>query len=211
MTTVMFDSGQIRVGRRERGKLEKLARIRAAAHKLFAKQGFERTTTRQIAAEADIGAGTLFLYAPTKEDLLVLIFQDEVGRAVDRAFARMPQSPVLDQLVHVLNALIENHAADPELARVFVKELPFVDDSHHGVIQFMSHLYARLGLLIDAAKERGELTADAPTRLLVQNLFGLWFQHAQLWLSGRIPALKPGDERLRAALELQLRAVRAKE
>ena len=207
----MSDRGQVRVGRRERGKLEKLGRIRAAAHKLFAKQGFARTTTRQIAAEADIGAGTLFLYAPTKEDLLVLIFQDEVGRAVDRAFARVPAAPLLDQVLHVFNALVEHHAANEALARVFVKELPFVDDSRHGVDHFVSQLFARLGTLIDAAKARGEVELDAPARLLAQNLFAICFQQLQRWLGGNMPALKPGDERLRAALELQLRAVRAKE
>jgi AcrR family transcriptional regulator len=196
------------VGRRERAKQEKLARIRSAAHKLFARQGFERTTTRQIAAEADIGAGTLFLYAPTKEDLLVLIFQDEVGRAVDRAFARMPDAPLLDQVVHVFNALIGHHAAEPALGRVFVKELPFVDDRRHGVGQFVSQLYARVGTLIDAAKERHEVAADAPSRILAQNLFAICFQQMTAWLAGRTPPMKPNDERLRAALELQLRGVR---
>jgi AcrR family transcriptional regulator len=198
-------------GRRERGKLEKLDRIRTVARRLFARQGFANTTTRQIAAEADIGAGTLFLYAPTKEDLLVLIFQDEVGRAIDRAFELVPAGPLVDQVMHVFNALIVHHAADPALARVFVKELPFVDDARHGVAQFVGDLYTRLGALIDAARKRGEIAADAPARLLAQNLFGACFQHLQMWLGGRISPLEPGDERLRAALELQLRGVRARE
>ena len=169
-------------GRRERSKLEKLDRIRAAARRLFAEQGFANTTTKQIAAEADIGAGTLFLYARTKEELLVLIFQDEVGRAVDRAFARVPKAPLLDQALHVFNALIVHHAADPVLARVFVKELPFADERRHGVAEFVSRLYARLAVLIDAAKARGEIAADVPSRLLAQNLFGTCFQQLQMWL-----------------------------
>lgn len=199
------------LGRRERGKLEKLARIRAAAHRLFAERGFANTTTRQIAAEADIGSGTLFLYAPTKEDLLVLIFQDEVGRAVDRAFERVCAGPFLDQAMHVFDALIVHHAADPALARVFVKELPFVDEPRHGVAQFVNQLYTRLGALIDAAKARGEIAADVPSRLLAQNLFATCFQQLQMWLSGAMSALEPDDERLRAALELQLRGALPKE
>lgn len=198
------------LGRRERGKLEKLARIRAAAHRLFAEHGFANTTTRQIAAEADIGSGTLFLYARTKEDLLVLIFQDEVGRRVDRAFERVPKAPLLDQVLHVFNALIEHHAADPALGRVFVKELPFVDEPRHGVAQFVRQLYDRLGALIDAGKARGEIADDVPSRLLAQNLFGTCFQQLQMWLSGGMPALEPNDERLRAALELQLRGARGR-
>ncbi len=198
-------------GRRERSKLEKLERIRAAARRLFAKRGFANTTTKQIAAAADIGSGTLFLYARTKEDLLVLIFQDEVGRAVDRAFARVPKAPLLDQVLHVFNALIAHHAADPALARVFVKELPFVDEPRHGVAQFVGALYERLGALIEAAKARGEIAADVPSRLLAQNLFASCFQQFQTWLGGRMSALRPNDERLRAALELQLRGALTKE
>lgn len=206
----MSDRAQ-KQGRRERGKLEKLERIRAAAHRLFATQGFAATTTREIAEAADIGTGTLFLYAPTKEGLLVQIFQDEVGRAVDHAFATVPRGRLAEQVLHVFNALIAHHAADPELARVFVKELPFVDDASHGVARFIAQLYARLSELIDAAKARGEIDRDVPARMLAQNLFASCFQHMQMWLGAGMSALEPNDERLRAALELQLRGALAKE
>ncbi len=195
-------------GRRERSKLEKLERIRAAAHRLFARQGFEHTTTKQIAAAADIGAGTLFLYAPTKEDLLVLIFQEEVGRAVDAAFASVPARPILDQVIHVFDAITAHHAADPALARVFVKELPFVDDSRHGVAHFMIQMHSRLSTLIERAKERGELDPEVPALLLAQNLFGTFFQRLQTYLAARMSELECGDARLRASLELQLHGAR---
>ena len=198
-----------KVGRRERGKREKLERIRAVAHRLFSSQGFENTTTKQIAAEADIGAGTLFLYAATKEDLLVLIFQDEVGHAVDAAFAAVPSKPLLTQVMRVFDAITQHHASDPALARVFVKELPFVDDSRHGVVHFMSAMITRLAALIDRAKARGEIAPDVPAKLLAQNLFGTYFQHLQMWFSGRGPAVEPDDRALKAALELQLRGARA--
>lgn len=198
------------IGRRERGKLAKLQRIRAVAHRLFAQQGFESTTTRQIAAEADIGAGTLFLYAPTKEALLVLVFQDEVGGAVDRAFERVPERPLLDQVMHVFDAIVAHHAAEPVLARLFVKELPFVGGEREGVDDFIRRLYTRVAALAEAAKQRGEVAADTDAWLLAQNLFGLFFQHLQMWLGGAIAPLERGDPRLRAALELQLRGVRAR-
>src|SRR5208337_5681438 len=95
--------------RLERSKRDKLERIKRAARKLFARKGFEATTTREIAAAADIGAGTLFLYAGTKEDLLVLIFREEIGRIVNRAFATMPTRPILDQALHLFGAMIALH------------------------------------------------------------------------------------------------------
>jgi AcrR family transcriptional regulator len=195
-------------GRRERSKLEKLDRIRVAAHRLFGRQGFAATTTKQIASAADIGSGTLFLYAPTKEDLLVLIFQEEVGLAVDAAFASVPDEPILGQVMHVLNAIIAHHAADPALARVFVKELPFVDSRNRGVATFMQQMNARLAALIERAKERGELDPDVPATLLARNLFASFFQYVQICLGTRASELEVGDVQLRAALDLQLRGAR---
>lgn len=51
----------------EEAKSATRQRILQTAQGLFARQGFEATTTRQIAREAGIAAGTLFNYFPTKE------------------------------------------------------------------------------------------------------------------------------------------------
>jgi AcrR family transcriptional regulator len=197
-------------GRRERGKQEKLARIRAAARRLFARHGFERTTTREISAEADIGAGTLFLYAPTKEDLLVLIFEDSVGRTIDAAFASLTARPLLDQVLQIFDGITSYVAADTGLARVFVKEIPFVADGGRGVAHLMSQMNVRLSELVEVAKRRGEIDSEVPAKLLALNLFGSYFQYLQLGLAGRAPAPRVRDPRLRAALELQLRGARAR-
>jgi AcrR family transcriptional regulator len=199
-------SNQEPLGRRERNKRDKMVRIERAARMLFSKQGFEATTIRQIAEAADIGLGTVFSYATNKNDLLVLIFQDEVGRAVDRAFATVPDKPLLDRVLHVFGAIIAHHRASPGLARVFVKETPFIDDRRHGIRDFMRDLFAGLMGFVDDAKSRGELEPDVPAALLVRNLFAVYFQAMQVWLSGRAPELD--TRRLRDALELQLGGLR---
>lgn len=50
--------------------------IRKAATKLFARQGFAATTTRQIAEAAGIAAGTLFNYYESKEALALELIAD---------------------------------------------------------------------------------------------------------------------------------------
>ena len=56
-------------------------RILAVAKKQFAEQGFEATTTRDIARAADIGVGTLFNYFPTKESIVESFVEDACARA----------------------------------------------------------------------------------------------------------------------------------
>jgi len=49
---------------------DKKARFLQAALKLFVAQGVQNTSTAEIAREAGAAAGTLFLYFPTKQDLI---------------------------------------------------------------------------------------------------------------------------------------------
>jgi len=58
-------------GLRERKKRETRAAIREAALRLFVTQGYNETTTLEIARAANVSAGTLFNYFPTKDALLV--------------------------------------------------------------------------------------------------------------------------------------------
>ena len=197
------------VGRRERNKQEKLARIVRAARRLFAEKGFAATTTREIADQADVASGTLFLYCKTKEELLVLIFREEVGQVIDEAFATVRDTqPLLDQLLHVFNAVIAHHNHDKGLARIFVKELPFVDEPlREDMGTFMTHWYERLAGLIERTQRRGELRTDVPALLLARNCFVLFFAQLRQWLGGRVPRDKL-TERLQQSLELQLCGLR---
>lgn len=196
------------LSRVERKKRDKLERIKRAARTLFARRGFEATTTREIARLADVGVGTVFLHAISKQDLLVMIFREEAGHAVDIAFASMGMRPLLDSLLRVFNALISHHERNLGLARVFVKELPFVDDARHGRAAFMSDLFKRMAALIDSAKGRGELRGDVPSLRLAKNLFALYFAILQEWLGTAAIAPAERDRSLRAALELHLAGLR---
>ena len=58
-----------RVGLRERKKAETRAAIQHEALRLFRVQGYDETTTEQIAEAAEDPPSTLFRYFPSKEDL----------------------------------------------------------------------------------------------------------------------------------------------
>jgi len=67
----MAHPASIEPGLRERKKQQTRAAIREAALKLFMSRGYAETTTTEIAAAANVSAGTLFNYFPTKDSLLV--------------------------------------------------------------------------------------------------------------------------------------------
>jgi AcrR family transcriptional regulator len=196
------------LSRVERKKRDKLERIKRAARALFARKGFEATTTREIASAADVGIGTVFLHAISKQDLLVMIFREEAGRAVDAALDSPAEGPLIDALLRIFDALIAHHERNIGLARVFVKELPFVDDARHGRAAFMSDLFRRMASLIDRAQERGELRQGIPPMRLAKNLFALYFGILLEWLGAAGITSEERDRALRAALELHLSGLR---
>lgn len=59
-------------------------RILEAAQRLFAAQGFEAATTRDIARAAAIAVGTLFNYFPTKESIAECLVNDACAQAAER-------------------------------------------------------------------------------------------------------------------------------
>ena len=78
-------------GRRERAKADKRARILAAARALFEERGFERTSMSEVARAADVAQGTVFQYAATKAELLMMVAEALWG-AHEQANTAPPRS-----------------------------------------------------------------------------------------------------------------------
>lgn len=83
-------------------KLATRSQIKKAARALFAREGFEAATTRAIAGEAGIAAGTLFNYFPTKEAIAMAL----VAEAMDKAHRQFRKQPAGESLPEGLFALI---------------------------------------------------------------------------------------------------------
>ncbi|HEY9266481.1 MAG TPA: TetR/AcrR family transcriptional regulator [Mycobacterium sp.] len=116
------------VGRRERNKQQKLDRITAAASELFAEHGIEDVTTQQIADKADIGTGTLFLYAKSKGELLLLVQNAHYAEALQRGRADGETIPdVLDAVMAIVQPIVECNRIQVDNGRTYLREMVFGD------------------------------------------------------------------------------------
>ena len=123
------------VGRRERNKQAKLERITAAARELFAEHGVDDVTTQQIAEKADIGTGTLFLYAKTKGELLLLVQNSGYADALQEGKAAAERIPeALDAVMAIIRPVVECNRIQVDNGRTYLRELVFGDpeEPHHG-------------------------------------------------------------------------------
>ncbi|MCF4121116.1 TetR/AcrR family transcriptional regulator [Antribacter sp. KLBMP9083] len=121
-------------GRRERNKQEKLDRITSAASELFAERGVDEVTTQEIADKADIGAGTLFLYAKTKGELLLLVQNSTYADALEQGrSAAEGITDTLDAVMAIVRPVVECNRKQVDNGRTYLREIVFGDpaEPHH--------------------------------------------------------------------------------
>lgn len=194
---------------RERRKQETLERIERAGWRLFTSQGYEATSTREIALAADIGTGTLFNYFPEKRALLIHLMRKRLDAAAHKALETMQDGTLEEQLAQLFSALTRCYARERRISRVFVKELLFTDGSlREQTAAWTFDLVKRVAHLVDSAQARGELDRSASSLELAQQIFSTHYFGLVTWLGGTIPSRQAQEEQVAASLRLLLRGVR---
>jgi AcrR family transcriptional regulator len=104
------------IGLRERKKLMTRKAILEVAETMFAERGFDNVTVAEIADAVNISAKTLFVYFPSKDDL---VFADEdrvrdtvVAHIRDRAVGQTPLDAMGDLLREMMSASGARAVAD---------------------------------------------------------------------------------------------------
>jgi AcrR family transcriptional regulator len=205
-STIEPSDPAVRVGLRERNKQLKLERIRAAARSLFNERGFEETTTREIAKSADIGVGTLFLYAKDKQQLLLIVYLDDLRNLIESGFAAASRKRrPLDQCLALFRPLFEHYANKPQLARLFVRELMFLHGAEAAeYAELHARFVVRLAELFSEGVRRGDLREGVDERALASNVYALYLYAVVAWLGQDAVAVDAGLESLRSSLAVQL-------
>ena len=73
----------IRAGDMKHKDSEKYNRIITAATKVFAKKGFFKAKVSEIAREAGIADGTVYIYFDHKDDILIALFEEKMSQVLD--------------------------------------------------------------------------------------------------------------------------------
>jgi TetR/AcrR family fatty acid metabolism transcriptional regulator len=102
----------------------KRERIIGAAAKLFGDKGYHDTTTAEIAESAGVAAGTIYIYFSSKEELLVAVFEEFLGKHMERLREGVQRETTpkakLDRLLTLGLELMQDN---PDSARIFLSQL----------------------------------------------------------------------------------------
>ena len=152
------------ITRRERERLRCKGEIIAAASKLFAQQGIERTSMKQIADEADMSVGKLYACFRGKDEIIRELLGDamkSLQRKGDEA-CRETDTP-LDQIRCRLVAAIEHFTAHMDFLMIYHNESPM---SCEGMIR--EHIDANIeavAKLLARAIDDGDIPPEDPYAL----------------------------------------------
>jgi len=124
-----------------------------AALRLFVNRGFNETTVGDIAEEAGMGTGTVYLYFPSKEHVLLGLhdrFREEnealvAASAVDAVELAQRGEPVdfRDTVNAIIDAVAKSFVANRDLAIVCTKYRPELADPDYNPATEHSNLVAR--------------------------------------------------------------------
>ena len=158
-----------------------------AAIRVFARTGYYNSRVSDIAREAGIASGTIYLYFKTKDEILVTLFRERMAEWVEFVRGEIAAAPdpiaKLRQLVALHFSVLESN---PDLAEVVQVELRqghkfFRGASAHEV----SAYFALIGGVLEAGIASGQIRRDLPVKLATKMLFGAMDQVATSWVLGK--------------------------
>lgn len=195
--------------RRQQAAQETHTRIANAARALFHERGFDAVTTDEIAAAAGVAKGTLFLHAPSKERLLLMVYENELAAVSAQALARVPaELAAAPALARVFSRFFRLYEAAPELARHFVREIQFLPPAAAPRLEAVRlRFMAGLVVLLAQRQRRGRIAADVDLQLAALNSFLIYYGVLTAWLSGHLPDAAARDWMLEQCLALHWRGL----
>lgn len=204
------------LGLRERGKLRRRKRIKEAARAVFIEVGYEAATTREIAERAEVSPGTLFAYAPTKSELLLMIVNDDHDEMDgDVLPPHSEDTPLMDLMMDFGRRELGYWGKHPEMARQARRELAFVLQGRSAgpeALRFAARkprLLAEMSEVVRHKQKAGLIGTGAPPELVAELWWAVYNQHLHNWLNNAEPDLRRGMNELRRLLVLAVEGLAA--
>ena len=166
---------------------DKPQQIIHAAVRVFARKGYYNSRVADIAREAGIAAGTIYLYFKTKDDILVTLFREKMAEFVDalrKAIAGEPDAArKVRRLVSLHFRMLEENS---DLAEVVQVELRQGQKFFRGVSgQEIGSYFALIGSVLDEGVAEGRFRRGLPVKVATKMLFGSMDQMATSWVLGK--------------------------
>jgi len=158
--------------------------ILEAAVKVFARQGFHQATIAQIAKEAGVADGTIYLYFKNKDDILVQIFSYRTRQVFDRFQAEVEKADnSLDKLRNLIRRHLTEFQRDRDMAVVYLVETHQNSRLAESQIREMSQMYQDLiSDIVELGQQEASIRKDLYVGLVKRFILGAVDEVINTWL-----------------------------
>jgi TetR/AcrR family fatty acid metabolism transcriptional regulator len=166
---------------------DKGLRILEAAERVFARCGFYNSRVSEIAKEAGVADGTIYLYFKSKDDLLISLFEFRMER-VNRSLRSAVNSSdhARDQLRSFITTYLTLIKEEPHAAEVLTVELR---QSSKFMKEYSNPRFGEflkiLATVIESGQRAGIFHQRIPATVASRALFGMIDELALAWVLGR--------------------------
>lgn len=162
----------------------KRQKILRAAIEVFSRDGYFSARMTDVAKEAEVADGTLYLYFDGKEHLLLSVFDDVLGRFIDRLKAEIDD---LDDPITKLEIMIRLHLETLGRDRALAHVLQIETRHSRRFMNILSRgkLGEYLSLLkdiVEEGQELGRFRRDINSNMATNVIFGAVDELVNRWL-----------------------------
>jgi TetR/AcrR family fatty acid metabolism transcriptional regulator len=158
--------------------------ILEAAVKVFARQGFHQSTVAQIAKEAGVADGTIYLYFKNKDDILVHFFSYRTKQVFVRFRAEVKKADnSLDKLRNLVRRHLAEFQRDRDMAVVYQVETHQSSRLAESQIREMSKMYQDIvSDIVELGQQDGSIRKDLYVGLVKRFILGAVDEVINTWL-----------------------------
>ncbi|MDI3297995.1 MAG: TetR/AcrR family transcriptional regulator [Bacillota bacterium] len=162
--------------------------LRAAAH-VIAARGYHGARVSDIAREAGVADGTVYLYFRNKQEMLVTVFREGIGEYLRHLEERLAGAADARE---ELRLLVETHlgylGGHREFAQVTQIELRQSDgEIRRAIDAIMDPYFRRIDRIVERGREEGLFLPDVDRRVARRMIFGTLDQCVTSWVMSRHP------------------------
>jgi len=194
--------------------------IAEAALDIFSEQGFDATTMDDIALRSGVSKGTIYLYYPSKEDLLIACVEHRIREnqmkvlpliqlATSNLESRLTPDRVREILTQAVNKILDllSGAETQKVTKVVMSERSRVARLREKQAELGMHAIKSLAAFLKRAHSDGAIDCPNPDAI-AKALFGINFTvviMSEILNLGKLGEVKPRDRK--AVLEFTFRGL----
>jgi TetR/AcrR family fatty acid metabolism transcriptional regulator len=158
-----------------------------AAVKVFARSGFHATRVSDIAKAAGVADGTIYLYFESKDELLLSLFEDRVGKLLTfmrEELPKLPDPPArLRAVIDMQLGLLAGERDLAEVITVIVRQSTRLM-KEYAAPHFSAYLDA-IAKIIAEGQSTGAFRQDVSPHIAARAIFGALDGITLTWALGR--------------------------